>query len=538
MDYLSLCLTCKDENDYLPEWLDYHILMGVDRFYIYDNESQVSLRETLKEYVERGWVVVLDISGKAMQLYAYDHCLQTFGPQTFWMGFIDTDEFLVPKTTLDLKELLQNYETYAGLAVSSLFFGSNDHQVRPFAGQIASYTRRTHETFKENELVKCIVQPSMVKMTNSPHDFTFKENTWCVNEGLLRVDGQHFPNHTDKIQLNHYFCRSEREIDLKLRRGNSGAIDWPRKRFDVINLMAVYDDTYILQNLNMFFQQAAIDSLCMVEFPQAAGLLEKIAFLARTRCPAPLEISPASEAKNFRIEFNDWMDLKAKGLLAKERGDYQQVCQMLLSMIQSQPQYPKLYVDLCINRLHLGDPQAAWQALTRAWQLAPNTYAVLGGMALYFLWMKNFVLVEKTCHLILEIAPHNLMALGHLTEALLGQARFEDALSVGVPVVALSAQVGELPDGVGVFLIKRMADYLLEKQDFSGAVRLWKAGVQCQPGDVNVLLELSRAMLLAGDKTGARQRLVQAQALAPQNKEVLALFLQAKDPQPEKHKHR
>jgi len=33
MDCLSLCLICKDENDYLAEWLDHHILAGVDRFY-------------------------------------------------------------------------------------------------------------------------------------------------------------------------------------------------------------------------------------------------------------------------------------------------------------------------------------------------------------------------------------------------------------------------------------------------------------------------------------------------------------------------
>ena len=39
MDYLSLCLICKDENDYLAEWLDYHILAGVERFYIYDDDS-------------------------------------------------------------------------------------------------------------------------------------------------------------------------------------------------------------------------------------------------------------------------------------------------------------------------------------------------------------------------------------------------------------------------------------------------------------------------------------------------------------------
>ncbi len=142
MDYLSLCLICKDENDYLEEWLNYHILTGVERFYIYDNDSQISLRETLKDYVARGWVVITDIPGQAMQMYAYDHCLRAFGPSTRWLGFIDTDEFLVPKTSVDLKDLLQHYEEFGGLAVSSLFFGSNQHQERPAQGQLASYTLR------------------------------------------------------------------------------------------------------------------------------------------------------------------------------------------------------------------------------------------------------------------------------------------------------------------------------------------------------------------------------------------------------------
>ena len=82
IDYLSLCLICKDENDYLPEWLDYHILMGVDRFYIYDNESRISLRESLADYIARGWAVVMNIPGKAAQLFAYDHCLQ------IWIKYI------------------------------------------------------------------------------------------------------------------------------------------------------------------------------------------------------------------------------------------------------------------------------------------------------------------------------------------------------------------------------------------------------------------------------------------------------------------
>ena len=219
MDYLSLCIICKDENEYLAEWLDYHILAGVERFYIYDNESRISLRETLDSYVEKGWAVVVDIAGKGVQLHAYDHCLQTFGPQTRWLGFIDTDEFLVPKTTPDLKELLKTFEDHAGLAVSSLFFGSNGHTQRPTAGQIASYTRRTHATFQGNVLIKSIVQPQFVLQPTSPHDFAFVENAVCVNEDRQVVDGMKSPNHSQHIHLNHYFCRSESEIALKMARG-------------------------------------------------------------------------------------------------------------------------------------------------------------------------------------------------------------------------------------------------------------------------------------------------------------------------------
>ena len=527
MDYLSLCLICKDENDYVAEWLDYHILMGVDRFYIYDNESHVSLRESLKEYIECGWVVVVDISGKAMQLYAYDHCLQVFGPNTFWLGFIDTDEFLVPKTTLDLKELLKGYEQYAGLAVSSLFFGSNDYQTRPAVGQIAAYTRRTHTTFKENELVKSIIQPSLTLMPNSPHDFIFKETTWCVNEGFLRVDGQRFPNHTEKIQLNHYYCRSECEIDLKLGRGNSGDVAWARKRFDMINSIATFRDKTILQNLEVLFQKAK------VAFPPAVGLLEKISALVRTRqsaSPVSGEMTSPSAALSFRMEFSEVDTLKVQMQLAEKRGDFDEVKRLLLLRLQTVPQYIILYLSLSDVYLNLGDSDAAWKLLSQAWQLSPNNYVILGAMALYFLKTDNFNMAENTCRLVLELAPHDTTALGLLTCSLIGQGRYEEALTVGVPVIELDWQFYELPDGMGVFLVKKMADYLLEKKDYTGAAHLWEAGVKCQPGDVNPLLELSQVLLLAGDKNKARQRLFEAQALAEaggvasQNETVLALL--------------
>ena len=530
MDYLSLCLICKDEHDYLAEWLDYHILMGVERCYIYDNESHVSLRASLQNYIERGWVVLIDIPGKAMQLHAYDHCLRTFGPGTVWLGFIDTDEFLVSKTTSGVKEFLQDYQAYGGLAVSSLFFGSNGHKTRPAAGQIAAYTRRTHETFQGNLLVKSIVQPAKVLMPSSPHDFAYRENSYCVNEDRQLVDGMKAPLHIDKIQLNHYFCRSQSEIDLKLQRGQVYATSaWPRERFAVVNNQATYPDSTILEKLAEVLGAAGTDVSDLVSNPERAGLLEKMADLAARRCPTPIE-PPSINPAGLNANITTLKDLKAQILAAEERGDHQEAIRLILLRLQDMPYKINLFVDLSVNYLYLGNLGAAWQALSQAWKLAPNSYLVLIGMAFFFLRAKDYLMAEKTCRLLLGMNPHNLLILGYLTEALMGQGRDAEALRIGLPVIELTDILGELPKGMAAHLVKLMADHLLEKQDYSRAARLWEARLAAQKDDLNVLLELIRALLRKGDRVGARQRLSQACDLAPQDEAVLTLLAQVGAP--------
>ena len=526
MDYLSLCLICKDENDYLPEWLDYHILMGVDRFYIYDNVSRISLREALQDYIERGWVVVVDIPGSKVQLYAYDHCLRTFGARTFWMGFIDTDEFLVLKTDPDLKEFLRGYEAYAGLAVSSLFFGSNGHKTPPVDGQISSYVKRTHSAFEDNRFIKSIVQPKFIQLPNSPHDFVYKAGAWCVNENRVRVDDQQFPHQSEKIQLNHYFCRSQEEIEAKLKRGGGARSHaLTRGRFDAINAHSDVEDKTILEVLQRMFDRAQNDLGAPSNSSGRLTLLSKLRALAETRRPAPFELA-IPDLPIQRPELMEWITLKTESEAASVVHDVEQYGRILLKQLTRQPAHIPLYVGLSYNYLSLNDPVASWQALSQAWQTAPNSYIVLIGMCNYFLATKNFSMAEKTSRLLQTIAPQALLPMGFLAESLIGQGRYEDALKIGVPVVELAAMVGELPKGMGNYLVKLMADYLLKKKDFDGAVKLWEAGAKCQLGK-EALIELSRALLLADNASEARRRLLQAQAFAPHDERVGALLVQA-----------
>lgn len=523
MDYLSLCLICKDENDYLPEWLDYHALMGVDRFYIYDNESSASLKESLKDYINRGWVVVVDIPGRAQQLAAYDHCLQVFGSNTFWMGFIDTDEFLVPKSSVGLKDALKEFENYGGVAVSSLFFGSNGHVIRPAEGQISAYTTCVHESFNEYDLVKSIVQPACVLLPNSPHDFIFKEGFFCVNENHMRVDGQHFPVSVKKIQLNHYYCRSEEEIQRKLKRGR-GALDaaWPRRRFDVINQLAEKSERSILEKLEEHFHRAQ-GSLAE---PVMAHVLENMSILAKRISTASLEARNWAQVFAPREEFEKNKLLRDQIQSSMDHGDLKSASRLMMQRLDRYPQLITLYADLANCMLDLGDFQAAWQVLSAAWKISPNHYVLLNGMAFYFLRIKNYKMAENTSRLVLNIAPHDMIGLGMLTHSLIGQDRFDEALEIGIPVVEIAARFGELPGRMGVFLVKKMADHLVEKKDFLTAVRLWESGVLCQPQDAGALFELSQVLFLAGKFDAAINHLKRAEILEPNNQNVKTLIMQ------------
>ena len=526
MDYLSLCLICKDENDYLPEWLDYHILMGVDRFYIYDNESRVSLRTSLADYITRGWVIVMDIPGKAVQLFAYDHCLQTFGENTFWMGFIDTDEFLVPESALNLKDFLKDYEEYGGLGVSSLFFGSNHHQNRPQCGQIAGYTLRTHQSFYRNNLIKSIVQPSKTLMPNSPHDFVFKENAWCVNENFQRVDYQMFPNHTDKIQLNHYFCRSLDEIDHKLNRGRGDdGIKWFHDRFESVNLLASIKDTTIIQNLQNLFSNSQLDIIITQEASDSTCLLDQMAGLARTQTRSSLQLAHPDKL-SYSQEFINFKKNKDEQKLAGARNDFEELRRLNQANLQLTPSRVIIYVNLAVCFLNLNDPGSAWQALSQAWKLAPNSYSVLLGMANFFLRVADYQMAEKTCQILFNMAPEDLLVLSYLTESLIGLGRCEEAVKLGIPVVELASLVGELPEGMNFYLIQKIAGCLEQMHDNVTLTHLWELGIKCQKDKIEPVLELIKVLRLVGDLKQAREWLVEAQKRDPKNDEVLNILHQ------------
>ncbi|MBR0060514.1 MAG: glycosyltransferase family 92 protein, partial [Selenomonadaceae bacterium] len=95
---LSIVAILKNEAPYLREWLDYHLMAGVDHFYLYDNESTDNQAEVAAPYVEAGIVDYIPVPGEVMQTPVYNDAVNRFKFQSRYMAFIDCDEFIYPKS--------------------------------------------------------------------------------------------------------------------------------------------------------------------------------------------------------------------------------------------------------------------------------------------------------------------------------------------------------------------------------------------------------------------------------------------------------
>lgn len=221
MHYLTLVAIAKDETRNLREWLVYHTLLGVEAFIVYDNESRIPIRETLAPFLRNGFLKVVEISGKNMQLTAYDHALREFGRATRWMGFIDLDEFIVPQTTDDLRHFLLDYEAHAGLAVNWVTYGSSGHVKRPNGLMIENYTGRLELDCAVNYHIKSIVKPDCTLRSTSPHSFAYRPGCFAVNPDGVPIATAFSPPCHDRIRINHYFFRSQEEFEEKIKRGRA-----------------------------------------------------------------------------------------------------------------------------------------------------------------------------------------------------------------------------------------------------------------------------------------------------------------------------
>lgn len=208
---IAACLCFRDSAPYLHEWLLFHCVQGISRFYLYDNDSFDDHKSVLAPWIEAGVVQCRRWPGLGQQQAIYDDCLAKVDSDVDWLAFIDDDEFVFAVDGSPLQRTLCHYENFAGVAVSWLLFGTNGHKAASSDWIIERFTRSASGA---DPHVKCIIRPArIVRSTCVGHAFEPKPGFAVVDERQRVIEGPFAAEPScEVLRINHYITRSESEL--------------------------------------------------------------------------------------------------------------------------------------------------------------------------------------------------------------------------------------------------------------------------------------------------------------------------------------
>ena len=141
---LSVAAIFQNEADYLEEWIEHHIKYGVERFYLYNNNSTDDYQKVLKPYIKSGVVKLIPWPSKkktndwenfsfTTQTGAYNHAIEICKHRSKWLALIDIDEYIIPVIDSTITECLEKrFNQVSGLNVNWQCYGTSNVEKAPY----------------------------------------------------------------------------------------------------------------------------------------------------------------------------------------------------------------------------------------------------------------------------------------------------------------------------------------------------------------------------------------------------------------------
>lgn len=246
---LSIVLIIKNEAPYIEEWIEYYKLLGFDRMYIYDNDSNDNPYSKIKKYIQTGLVKYTKISGRARQLDAYNDALKIAKKESKYLAILDADEFLFPVKNIDVYSIIDKYISsnphVGGVGINWLIFGSGGQIVKKTGLVTQRFYFRSNFNFVKNQHVKTICDPRKVAGILNPHIVQYNYGCYAIDSFYRRLDKPFTEYNPDApLRINHYFTKSKNEFIEKKNRGEADTLNMrTMEDFKLHDRNEVFDDS-------------------------------------------------------------------------------------------------------------------------------------------------------------------------------------------------------------------------------------------------------------------------------------------------------
>lgn len=252
---LAVVIIAKNESEYIAEWLSYHKAIGVDKVFLYDNDSDDDMFQILKPFIKDNFVVYNKIHGNKMQGIAYTDALHHYGKLCKYMAFIDGDELIASvKPKEDIIKILdyffEQHPKAGGIAINWAMFGSSHYEDKPQGLMIENFVWRAELGKPGTQMIKTILRPECALMYHHPHFPIYRlgYNAYNYFGKIVLLNESQIPQY-EGLQINHYFTKSKTQWIKRRKMGQC---------MTGINKPRPIEDFYRHDNNDILDQSAAI----------------------------------------------------------------------------------------------------------------------------------------------------------------------------------------------------------------------------------------------------------------------------------------
>lgn len=217
MRELHIATPFRNEARYLREWIEFHRIVGVTKFHLYQNRSEDDYMSVLKSYISDGIVELIEWPIEpVVQIPAHQDCIARYRGQDIWMAFINCDEFLYsPKYSTVLEALDTFPETWGGVAVDWTIYGGCGLEKYDDRPVIERFTWECVHNEVMGRHIKSVVKMDQAYLNPSNHEVLSEKGLF--SESGEQVTSPYTSVHNNSIlRLNHYVTKSREEYMYRI----------------------------------------------------------------------------------------------------------------------------------------------------------------------------------------------------------------------------------------------------------------------------------------------------------------------------------
>lgn len=209
---LSIGAIFKNEAKNLEGWIDYHLNLGVDHFYLYCIKSNDYYEFVLAPYIQRGVVSLMHwpemVSQEdsdtcrwilSTQIPAYENAVNfTAREETKWLVFMEVDEFLIC-SKCNVKEILSKYDVFAGITLASDIF----KKAKPSSRLDKNQSSHLCESANAEGQIETRSVKKMIFKPDQCRGFTWPPYQCCLNPSQTSIEAD-----VQEIQIYRFVNRN------------------------------------------------------------------------------------------------------------------------------------------------------------------------------------------------------------------------------------------------------------------------------------------------------------------------------------------